>query len=390
MKLILLATLVAAATATTSSIPRACVAPHDKYPFCNPSLSMAARVDDLISRLKLEEKPYLLTARESPKGNISRLGIPEYDWGGNCIHGVQSNCAPDGRCPTSFPDPNALGAAFNRSAWRSLGRVIGVEMRALWLQNVGEHHYPSNLPHFGLDCWSPNIGIVRDPRWGRNLETPSEDPLVCGTYGAEYSLGLQNGADKRFAQGITTLKHFDANSLEGHWGPKGTITRHTFDANISQYDLASTYLPAFKQAVQEGGALGVMCSPSRFSAALCPFVRIAILRYVDAHSRVVPWQFFFLSQATTPSTASPTARRRGCSRTRCARSGASRATSRPTRARSATCSTRTTTPRTGRTRWPPRWPRAATCRARAGRHVTLLRICLCPPAQVRRHKCLEG
>ena len=100
-------------------------------------------------------------------------------------------------------------------------------MRALWLQNVGEAHYPSQLPHFGLDCWSPNIGIVRDPRWGRNLETPSEDPLVCGTYGAEYARGLQNGADARFLQGVTTLKHFTANSLEGHWGPKGAITRHT-------------------------------------------------------------------------------------------------------------------------------------------------------------------
>jgi beta-glucosidase-like glycosyl hydrolase len=129
-------------------------------------------VDDLISMLTLEEKPYLLVARESPKGNISRLGIPEYDWGANCIHGVQSRCAPDGRCATSFPDPNQMGSSFNKTMWRGLGSVIGVELRALWLQNVSENHEVP-LPHLGLDCWSPNVGIQRDVRWGRNLETPS-------------------------------------------------------------------------------------------------------------------------------------------------------------------------------------------------------------------------
>mmetsp|Transcript_19050 Transcript_19050/g.44658 ORF Transcript_19050/g.44658 Transcript_19050/m.44658 type:complete len:775 (-) Transcript_19050:48-2372(-) len=241
------------------SIPRACEPPHDKYLFCNPNKTLDERLDDLIGNLTLEEKPYLLIARESPDGNISRLGIPEYDWGGNCIHGVQSRCAPDGRCPTSFPDPNVLGATFNRTVWSEMGSVIGVELRSLWLQNVGENH-DSNLPHIGLDCWSPNVGIVRDPRWGRNMETPSEDPLICGEFGAAYSLGMQNGSDPRFYQGVTTLKHYDANSLEGCWGQDCNITRHTVDANITLYDLFSTYLPAFKKSIQEGGALGVMCS----------------------------------------------------------------------------------------------------------------------------------
>lgn len=61
----------------TSKIPRACLPPHDEYPFCDLSLPLSDRLDDLIHRLNLEEKPLLLTARESPKGNISRLGIPE-------------------------------------------------------------------------------------------------------------------------------------------------------------------------------------------------------------------------------------------------------------------------------------------------------------------------
>ena len=242
---------------STPSIPRACTPPHDKYDFCNPALPRAKRLNDLISRLTLEEKPRLLIARQSPNANISRLGIPEYDWGGNCIHGVQSRCAPDGRCPTSYPNPNTLGSSFNRTVWRKMGEVIGVELRALWVQGVAENHNPA-LPHIGLDCWSPNIGIVRDPRWGRNLETPSEDPLVCGAFGADVTVGLQNGSDPRYMQAVVTLKHFDANSLEGDWGPHGEYDRHSFDAKISQYDLFSTYLPAFRKAVTEGGARGVM------------------------------------------------------------------------------------------------------------------------------------
>jgi beta-glucosidase-like glycosyl hydrolase len=246
-------------------IPRACVPPHDMYPFCNTSLPLDERLDDLISRLTLEEKPYLLVARESPKGNISRLGIPEYDWGGNCMHGVQSKCAPDGRCPTSFPNPNNLGASFNETLWKAMGSVIGIELRALWLQNVGEKT-TSNLPHIGLDCWSPNIDIQRDPRWGRNMETPSEDPFVCGRYGVAYTLGLQNNSlDDRYLQAVATLKHFDANSLEGYWNADGTwgknapISRHSVNATISMYDLYSSYLPSFKAAVVEGGAAGIMC-----------------------------------------------------------------------------------------------------------------------------------
>lgn len=90
------------------------------------------------------------------------------------------------------------------------------------------------------------------------METPSEDPFVCGKFGAEYSIGLQNGSDPRYLQAVTTLKHFDANSLEGDWGPDGKITRHTVDANISMYDLHSSYFPAFKRSVQ----VSLMCACS--------------------------------------------------------------------------------------------------------------------------------
>ena len=188
------------------------------------------------------------------------MGLPAFDWGGNCIHGVQSECTANGVCATSYPNPNALGVSFNRSVWRGMGNTIGVELRAFYLLGVGEAH-SSNLPPIGLDCWSPNINIVRDPRWGRNLETPGESPYLNGQFGVEVTLGLQNGTlDERYMQAVVTLKHFDANSLEGPWGKDNKITRHTVDANISMYDLFETYLPAFRDSVVDGKAAGVMCS----------------------------------------------------------------------------------------------------------------------------------
>ena len=200
---------------------RACLpGKTDSFPFCNVSLSIEERVENLISLLNDDEIPPLLTAREGgggspgPPGNISRIGLPEYDWGVNCIHGVQTTCGTTTNgtivCPSSFPNPNSLGATFNRSMFREIGSIIGVELRSLWLQGATEANAWSGRPHAGLDCWSPNININRDPRWGRNQEVPSEDPYYNGIFGTEYTKGLQEGEDSRFVQAVVTLKHWDA------------------------------------------------------------------------------------------------------------------------------------------------------------------------------------
>jgi len=245
---------------------RACLAPHDKYPFCDTTLSVDARVDDLISRLNDSQIPHWLTAREGGGGSpgpgpaAPEIGVPEYDWGVNCIHGVQTTCGvgSDGqpRCPTSFPNPNALGASFNSSMWQEMGAVIGRELRSLWLQGATEASSWSGKPHAGLDCWSPNVNINRDPRWGRNQEVPSEDPYINGMFGAQYTKGLQEGEDKRYLQAVVTLKHWDAYSLEDSDG----FTRHNVNAIIDNYTLADTFWPAFRMSVVDGGAKGVMCS----------------------------------------------------------------------------------------------------------------------------------
>jgi len=244
---------------------RACLPPYNTYPFCDTSLSIDERVHNLISLLQTEEKPHLLTARNGgggspgPGSNISRIGLPEYDWGVNCIHGVQTSCVlykGQTLCPTSFPNPVNFGMTFNSTLFLNLAQVISTELRALWLLGAVEASQWSGRGHAGLDCWSPNINIARDPRWGRNQETPSEDPTLNGLFGKLYTKGLQEGEDSRYLKVVVTLKHWDAYSLEDADG----FTRHNFNAIVSDYDLYNTYYPAFKTSIIDGGAKGIMCS----------------------------------------------------------------------------------------------------------------------------------
>ena len=180
----------------------------------------------------------------------------------SAIHGVQSSCVRDvangGKvyCPTSFMNPVNYGATFNRSLFFDLGAVIATETRALWLAGAVEASDWSGRPHIGLDAWSPNINIARDPRWGRNCEVASEEPMLNGLFGSLYTQGIQGGEDPAHLKVVVTLKHWDAYSLEDSDG----FTRNNFNAIVSNFSLADTYWPAFKASVIDGKAKGVMCS----------------------------------------------------------------------------------------------------------------------------------
>jgi hypothetical protein len=100
----------------------ACTPPHDKYAFCNTTLSIEARVADLITYIKDEQKPNLLTARGGPSGlqNLSAVGVPAYYWGTNCLHSVGAPCTHDGHCATNFPSGPSMAATFDRALVRSI------------------------------------------------------------------------------------------------------------------------------------------------------------------------------------------------------------------------------------------------------------------------------
>ena len=114
----------------------------------------------------------------------------------------------------------------------------------------------------GLDFWSPNINIFRDPRWGRGQETYGEDPFLTGRLGTAFVRGLQ-GDDPKYFKTIATPKHFAV-----HSGPEPT--RHTVDVKVSLHDMEDTYLPAFRQTVVEGqGGFGdVRLQPHQRRAGL--------------------------------------------------------------------------------------------------------------------------
>ena len=300
---------------------RACRPGWDQFQFCNTSLTKAQRVESLLTMVTPEEMVVLMTGREEEIGrenNITRLGIPHYDWGLNCIHGAESSCVnqTDGTtyCPTSFPNPVNLGSTFNKSLWADMGSIIGIETRALWRAGAVDPHHPG---HIGLDCWSPNININHDPRWGRNQEVPSEDPTVNGLYGSLYTQSLQVSANEdRFLQSVATLKHWDAYSLEDAEG----YTRHNFSAEITNATFADTYLPAWKESVVNGKAMGVMCSYNAVNGAptcASPFLASTLRNewnftgYMTSDSGAIRDIFLYHKYVATPAEAACVAVKQG-------------------------------------------------------------------------------
>jgi beta-glucosidase len=219
-------------------------APADFFPFQDTSLSVDDRVDDLLARLSVDEK-VAQTQMAAPA--VERLGIPPYHWWNEALHGVARNGEA-----TVFPQAIAMAATWDPATHFQMAKVIALEARAKHEEAVRQG---IRAIYTGLDMWSPNINIFRDPRWGRGQETYGEDPYLTGRMGIAFVTGLQ-GADPFYFQTIATAKHFAV-----HSGPE--IERHRFDAQPSEIDLRATYLPAFEALVREGKVYSVMASYNR-------------------------------------------------------------------------------------------------------------------------------
>jgi len=210
----------------------------------NPSLSFEERAADLVARMTLEEKVSQMIDRAPA---IERLGIPEYNWWNEGLHGVaRSGLA------TVFPQAIGFAATWNDSLVLRMATVISDEFRA-------KHHdyarQGQRQRYQGLTIWSPNINLFRDPRWGRGQETYGEDPYLTGRLAVSFIHGLQ-GDDPKYFKTIATVKHFAV-----HSGPEPL--RHEFDAVVSERDLRESYLPHFEVAIREGGAYSLMCAYNR-------------------------------------------------------------------------------------------------------------------------------
>ncbi|XP_073126538.1 probable beta-D-xylosidase 5 [Henckelia pumila] len=234
------------------------------FAYCDTSLPYEVRVKDLIDRMTLSEK---VNQIGDTAYGVTRIGLPAYEWWSEALHGVSDvgqwghkASYFDEEVPgaTSFPTVITTAASFNKSLWKHIGQVVSTEARAM-----------HNLGHAGLSFWSPNINVVRDPRWGRALETPGEDPYVVGEYAVNYVRGLQDVEGTENATDLNSrplkvaacCKHYAAYDVDNWLG----IERYNFDARVTEQDMQETFLKPFEMCVKDGDVSSVMCSYNKIN-----------------------------------------------------------------------------------------------------------------------------
>jgi beta-glucosidase len=193
------------------------------------SHSYKERLADLIGLMTVDEKINQLTNQTD---SIPRLAVPNYDYWSEALHGVLASGA------TSFPQAVAMGSTWDPALLHRVATAISDEARALHV-----------MEGKGLTYWSPTINIARDPRWGRNEESYSEDPYLLSRMGVAFVTGMQ-GDDPYYLKTVSTPKHFMANNEEER--------RHTGSSDVDMRSMFEYYLPAFHSAVVEGKAYSIM------------------------------------------------------------------------------------------------------------------------------------
>ena len=227
-------------------------------PYQNPQLSAAQRADDLLTRLTLEEK---VSLRMDTSPAIPRLGIPQFQWWNEALHGVGRNSYA-----TVFPITMAMAASWDDALLHQVFTAVSDEARV----KAQQAKRSGNIKRYqSLSFWTPNINIFRDPRWGRGQETYGEDPFLTSKMGLAVVRGLQGYTydgkrlGEKYRKLLACAKHFAV-----HSGPEWN--RHTFNVeNLPERDLWETYLPAFKALVQEGEVAEIMCAYQRIDGQPC-------------------------------------------------------------------------------------------------------------------------
>ena len=216
-------------------------------PSKGPRADAEARAAALVKAMSLDEKvEQLLNVAPA----IARLNIPAYNWWTESLHGTLGPVAT-----TNFPEPIGLAASFNAPLLHQVAAAISTEVRAL--HTLGRQTGRLGRIGTGLDTWSPNINIFRDPRWGRGQETYGEDPYLTAALGVAFIRGMQ-GPNPALPDVVATPKHFAV-----HSGPEST--RHVANVFVSAHDLEDTYLPAFRAAIIDAKAGSIMCAYNRIN-----------------------------------------------------------------------------------------------------------------------------
>ena len=222
---------------------------------------------ETVTKLTLEEKILQMVHGAS---EVSRLGIPAYNWWNEALHGVAR-----AGVATVFPQAIGLAATFDPVWLEKVADIISTEGRAKY--EAASRRGDRDI-YKGLTFWSPNINIFRDPRWGRGHETYGEDPFLTAELGKAFIEGIQ-GKDDQYLKAAACAKHYAV-----HSGPEGL--RHEFNAIASDKDLWETYLYAFEDCVVDGQVESVMGAYNRTNDDACcahPYLIEEVLRGL--------WQF---------------------------------------------------------------------------------------------------
>ena len=223
-----------------------------QLPYQNTSLSAEQRADDLLQRLTLEEKAKLMM-NASPA--IPRLGIPQFEWWSEALHGVGRN-----GFATVFPITMSMASSWNEALVQQVFDAVSDEARVKAQQ---AKHSGTIKRYQSLSFWTPNINIYRDPRWGRGQETYGEDPFLTTQMGMAVVRGLQGPDDAKYRKLLACAKHYAV-----HSGPEWN--RHTFNVeDLPERDLWETYMPAFKALVQDAHVEEIMCAYQRIDGEPC-------------------------------------------------------------------------------------------------------------------------
>ncbi len=206
----------------------------------NPNAQIEDRVEDLLSRMTLEEK---ISYCGSVIPAIERLGIPDFVWYGEALHGIIDwNC-------TQFPQNVAMGSTWNPDLMFDVATAISNEARAL--KNMGKKE---------VMMFSPTVNMARDPRWGRNEECYSEDPHLMSEMARMYVRGMQ-GNDPKYTKTVTTVKHYVANNVD--------YRREYSHSLVRQEDLYEYYFPAYKTCIVDEEATGIMTALNGLNGVPC-------------------------------------------------------------------------------------------------------------------------
>lgn len=208
------------------------------------SRSFEERVEDLLSRMTLEEKISQMMSR-TPH-DLPRLGIPGYEWSGMSAHNIER-----GDVCTVFPHAIAQAATWDPALVKEIGTALSDEARGL---------FNSGYPRMGLTFWAPVVELARDPRWGRTHECYGEDPLLTAQIAGAWVRGIQ-GEDPRYLKCIAAPKHFVANNEE--WD------RHNGSSDIDEELLHEYYLKPYEVLVKEAHAMGIMAAYNRLNGIPC-------------------------------------------------------------------------------------------------------------------------